>query len=73
VVSDIGLPDGDGCLLMQRLRQRQPKLPGIAMSGYGMEEDRNRSQVAGFAQHIIKPVDVRALDRAIADLLPAFG
>jgi PAS domain S-box-containing protein len=70
LVSDIGLPDGDGCNLMQQLRVRQPGLAGIALSGYGMEKDVARSRAAGFALHFTKPIDVRALDRAIAGLIP---
>lgn len=69
LVSDIGLPDGDGCLLMMELRARHPKLPGIALSGFGMEADIARSRSAGFAHHFTKPVDVQALDRVIVELL----
>jgi PAS domain S-box-containing protein len=73
LVSDIGLPDGDGCTLMQELRRAQPGIAGIALSGYGMEEDVARSRAAGFERHFVKPVDVRALDRAIALILARTG
>lgn len=73
VVSDIGLPDGDGCVLMQQLRTRQPGLPGIALSGYGMEKDLARSRDAGFSTHFIKPIDVQSLDRAMARMFAANG
>ena len=65
-ISDIGLPDGNGCSLMVELRTARPDLIGIALSGYGMEEDRERSRVAGFVEHLTKPVNVAALDQAIA-------
>lgn len=73
VVSDIGLPDGDGCALMQQLRRAQPGLPGIALSGYGMERDIERSREAGFSTHFIKPIDVQSLDRAMLGLFPPSG
>jgi CheY-like chemotaxis protein len=47
----------------------EPKRPGIALSGYGMEEDVARSRFAGFSEHIIKPVSIDALDAAIAAVL----
>jgi PAS domain S-box-containing protein len=68
-ISDIGLPDGNGCTLMVELRATRPDLIGIALSGYGMEEDRERSRLAGFIEHLTKPVNVAALDRAIAKAL----
>ena len=68
VVSDVGLPDGDGYQLMTELRALQPGLQGIAISGYGMEEDLQRSQSAGFATHLVKPITVTALERALAAL-----
>ncbi len=69
LISDIGLPDGNGYDLMAELRERFA-LRGIALSGYGMDEDLARSEAAGFIQHLIKPVRVQALDRVLADVLP---
>jgi CheY-like chemotaxis protein len=64
VISDIGLPDGSGLDLMRRLRPRVA-LGGIALSGYGMEEDIRRSGQAGFVAHLTKPVDFARLEAAI--------
>jgi PAS domain S-box-containing protein len=64
VVSDLGLPDGTGLDLMRELVRRHG-LSGIALSGYGMEEDVRKSHEAGFRKHLTKPVDVRALEEAI--------
>jgi PAS domain S-box-containing protein len=65
VVSDLGLPDGTGFDLMRELRDRYG-LKGIAVSGYGMEEDLRRSREAGFLEHLVKPVDVEKLKAALA-------
>ena len=65
LISDIGLPDGNGYDLMTELRGRNG-LVGIALTGYGMDEDVDRSQAAGFAAHLTKPVSVQALDTALA-------
>jgi PAS domain S-box-containing protein len=64
LVSDLGLPDGDGYELMRRIRAIR-SMPGIAMSGYGMNEDRRRSHEAGFSEHLVKPIDVSQLIAAI--------
>ena len=64
VISDLGLPDGTGIELMQNLRAAH-QLRGIALSGYGMEDDLVRSREAGFVAHLIKPVDFSQLKRAI--------
>jgi len=63
LVSDIGLPDGSGRELMRELRARG--LRGIALSGYGMEDDLRKSREAGFERHLIKPVSPQALEAAI--------
>jgi PAS domain S-box-containing protein len=68
LISDIGLPDGNGYELMAELRNSHP-LQGIALSGYGMDEDVVRSEKAGFVQHLIKPVRVQSLDRALAEIV----
>jgi PAS domain S-box-containing protein len=65
LISDLGLPDGDGHALMAALR-REWGLPGIALSGYGMESDVNLSLKNGFFAHLIKPVDIHALEGLIA-------
>ena len=64
VVSDLGLPDGHGNDLMRELKRRYG-LPGIALSGYGMEEDIQQSREAGFDRHLTKPVGIRVLEAAI--------
>lgn len=67
VISDLGLPDGTGIELMAQLRALY-RLPGIALSGYGMEEDMLRARQAGFSAHLVKPVDYGNLQRAISEL-----
>jgi len=67
VVSDLGLPDGDGYEVMRAIRARRI-VPGIAMSGYGMDEDIRRTQEAGFAEHLVKPIAVPQLIAAIGRL-----
>ena len=64
LVSDLGLPDGTGYDIM-RCMHSVHGIPGIAMSGYGMEEDMRRSREAGFAEHLVKPIDLRELIAAI--------
>lgn len=68
LISDIGLPDGNGVDLFRRIRQCQ-QIIGIALSGYGMEEDIRRSREAGFAAHLTKPVDVKLLEKTLHDLM----
>jgi signal transduction histidine kinase len=64
MVSDIGLPDGSGLDLMRQLAA-QTQIRGIALSGYGMEEDVERSRAAGFCEHLTKPVNLSELEAAI--------
>ena len=64
VISDISLPDGTGLDLIKTLRDIKPVV-GIALSGFGMETDIQRSLEAGFVEHLVKPVGVRALQAAI--------
>jgi PAS domain S-box-containing protein len=68
VISDLGLPDGTGIQLMQQLRGLY-QLKGVALTGFGMEEDVTRSQDAGFIAHIIKPVHMIELRRIIRGIL----
>lgn len=68
LITDIGLPDGTGFDLMEEMRQRH-QMRGIALTGYGMEEDLERSRRAGFAAHLTKPIHVQSLDHALSTLL----
>ncbi|HEY2713419.1 MAG TPA: ATP-binding protein [Chthoniobacterales bacterium] len=68
LISDIGLPDRSGYELMQELRAKS-KLRGIAMSGFGMENDILKARAAGFSEHLTKPINFDRLDEAIRSLL----
>ena len=68
LISDIGLPDGNGYSLMAEFRERYG-LKGIALTGYGMEQDIARSRQSGFGAHLTKPVRIEALDNALAAIL----
>jgi CheY-like chemotaxis protein len=68
ILCDVGLPGLDGYGVARTLRA-EPQFAEtviIAVSGYGQEEDRNRSREAGFDLHLIKPVDADDLERLLA-------
>jgi signal transduction histidine kinase len=67
VLLDIGLPGLDGYEVARRLKALAPRLRVIALSGYGQTEDRQRSTAAGFDAHLVKPIDLEALNRVLAD------
>ncbi|HEY9422732.1 MAG TPA: ATP-binding protein [Thermoanaerobaculia bacterium] len=66
LVSDIGLPDGSGLDLMRRLLDYHPEVLGIALTGFGMEEDLRQSQEAGFMEHLTKPINLGQLEQTLA-------
>lgn len=66
LISDIGLPDGNGYDLMKEVRERNSATRGIALTGYGMDQDIIKSEAAGFVAHLIKPVRVESLESALA-------
>jgi CheY-like chemotaxis protein len=76
VLLDIGLPGGlDGFQVGRRLRA-EPGLGEVllvALTGYGQEEDRRRSQAAGFDHFLVKPVGPAELERLLAALAWAGG
>ena len=68
IVSDIGLPDGTGLDLMRAIKLRRD-VPAIALTGYGMEADVQRSLDAGFVAHLTKPIDFAKLDLMIRQVV----
>jgi signal transduction histidine kinase/ActR/RegA family two-component response regulator len=72
IVSDIGMPDEDGYVLIRRVRaralQRGGAIPVIALTGYVNPEDRARLLAVGFQAHLRKPVDVDEVVAAITSV-----
>ncbi|HEX8521392.1 MAG TPA: response regulator [Tepidisphaeraceae bacterium] len=64
LISDIGLPDGDGHALLKEMLAVRP-IHGIAVSGYGDSEEVEKSLNGGFAEHLVKPITVDQLQAAI--------
>ncbi len=72
LISDLALPDGSGIDLVQRLQSTRP-IVGIALTGFGMEDDIRKGREAGFHYHLVKPIDLNRLDSLIqesANILP---
>jgi CheY-like chemotaxis protein len=65
LISDVGLPDGTGYDLMRQMLDRACATKGIAVSGYGSQQDVQDSIQAGFSEHLVKPVAFDALRDAI--------
>jgi len=66
LISDLGLPDGSGLDIMRRAKEDH-NLRGIALSGYGTEEDARQSRNAGFDEHLVKPVSCDALRKSVLE------
>jgi PAS domain S-box-containing protein len=70
VLLDIGMPGMDGNEVARRIRQ-QPQFAAtrlVALTGWGQDEDRRRTQESGFDHHLTKPVDIAALQALLANL-----
>ena len=72
LVSDIGMPHGDGYDLIRELRRRDastgPMIPAVALTAYARAEDRLRAIAAGYQMHVAKPVEARELLIVTANL-----
>lgn len=68
LLSDLGLPDGDGYQLMRTLQAASP-IKGLALSGYGMNADVQASLAAGFSAHLTKPCDLSLLSATIEKIV----
>jgi CheY-like chemotaxis protein len=60
VLCDIGLPDGTGYDVISKAKAEGP-IKGVAITGFGTDEDIRRSKEAGFDFHLVKPVDFQEL------------
>ncbi|WP_339383248.1 response regulator [Oculatella sp. LEGE 06141] len=73
LLSDIGMPDVDGYMLIRQIRQRSTEaggqIPAIALTAYAAEFDQQQAKTAGFQMHIAKPVEPEAMVNAIARLV----
>jgi CheY-like chemotaxis protein len=65
LLSDIGLPDGDGWTLVETLRKNRP-LTAVAISGYSSPKDVARSKAAGFVAHLPKPFSGEEFEATLA-------
>jgi len=72
VLLDIGLPKLNGYDVARRIRQQpwSQDVILVALTGWGQDEDRRRSQEAGFNFHVVKPVDLTMLEELLADSQP---
>jgi len=70
VLMDIGMPGLDGLELARRLRCDFPqeRLRIVAITGYGDQRTRELARAAGFDEHLVKPVDLAAVERLLASL-----
>jgi CheY-like chemotaxis protein len=69
ILLDIGMPVLNGYEAARRIRaeHQEKSLTLVALTGWGQEEDRRRCAEAGFDAHLVKPVDLDALTRILAD------
>ena len=72
VLLDIGLPKVNGYDVARRIRESDPhrRIVLVAVTGWGQDEDRRRSQQAGFDHHLVKPVDLAWLERIFELVAP---
>jgi CheY-like chemotaxis protein len=70
LVSDLGLPDASGIELMAQLKKLRP-IVGIAITGFGREEDVKRCKEVGFVEHMTKPINIPKLEETIKRLTSA--
>jgi CheY-like chemotaxis protein len=72
LISDIGLPDGDGWQLLEKLGSNRPPI-AIAMSGYGTGNDQQKSHEVGYSHHLIKPFTPESLLSILRDVEKSRG
>ncbi len=77
LISDIGMPDEDGYVLIRKIRQREAgyskPIPAIALTAFAREEERQQALLAGFHLHVAKPVEPLKLATALAEIAQQTG
>lgn len=69
IFADIGMPEMNGYDFVRTLRENgYVDMPAVALTGYGLEEDREKALAAGFNEHLTKPVGGEDLRRVIMEL-----
>jgi len=66
LISDLNLPDGNGFEVVRKIKAKTPGIKAIALSGYGSEEDIQRSIESGFNVHLTKPIALENLRQVLA-------
>jgi PAS domain S-box-containing protein len=73
LVSDIGMPEMDGYMLMRQVRalplEKGGGISAIALTAYASETDQQQALAAGFHNHLSKPIEPSELAKAIANLI----
>lgn len=74
LITDLGMPEDDGFVLLKKVRSLTPQqggdIPVIALTAYASLEDKVKTQSAGFQAHLSKPVDIAILSQTIRNLVP---
>lgn len=77
LLSDIGMPEEDGYMLIERVRalpaSEGGRTPAVALTAYARSEDRTRALRKGFNHHVAKPVDAQELLAVVANLMGRFS
>jgi hypothetical protein len=73
LLCDLGLPDATGFEFMEKIRQDRNGTPAVALTGFGMQQDIERAQAAGFNAHLTKPVNLQKLEATIWRLAQPFA
>ncbi|HEY5383502.1 MAG TPA: response regulator, partial [Candidatus Paceibacterota bacterium] len=71
ILLDIGMPHMDGYKVVQALRTRGVTVPIVALTGYGLSEDKQKALDAGFTTHLTKPIGIKELSETFREFLPA--
>ncbi len=70
IILDIGMPRMDGYEVVQELRARGYDKPVIALTGYGLEDDKQKAFAAGFTSHLTKPIGIADLQAVFKETSP---